>query len=88
MRHYPSYKVDDVLAEYAGRFYVLLDHAATFDKGDQRKRILASMFPSLSQADRSNVLRDLEPRDTTPKDNAILIIERDRKRLRRLFPKK
>lgn len=66
--------------EYASRFHILLDHASTLDNRRQLRHITASIYPNLSREEQRSITKAL-----TPKDDAIIDVEGDRKRLRKLL---
>lgn len=68
MGMYPSYKVADVLNEYAVTFFTLLNHGYRIQAMHYIMLAQITMLPNLENADRRKLLKQLEWAATDPSD--------------------
>lgn len=69
MRHYPAYKMDDALDEYAIRVYTLVEHALRADAQRLSENILAARAANATSSEISRLNRKLNEATSDPIEN-------------------
>ena len=85
MHFYPAYTIQEVLDEYAIRFYKLLDVATELKSQEELGQITISSFPHLTKTEQNRITNQYR-KIFSENDDKSSTIQKDRERLKKLIP--